>query len=159
MANWGVITLHLRGNVEGYRWAGSKYKWLRFITGRHDLPFYYPEEVEVQRGFLDCFLKDDDWAGWKAGKQPKVNMRLRKGDKGVNDASREKEWEQRQEAEWPIARTNYTRYYLTPDGNLVTKLPTGSAVLPYKALGTLNNPHVLEFRTSPFEEETELPVM
>ncbi|KIM97326.1 hypothetical protein OIDMADRAFT_130563, partial [Oidiodendron maius Zn] len=39
VANWGGINLHLRGNVEGYTWAGSKFKYLRFITGRHDLPF------------------------------------------------------------------------------------------------------------------------
>lgn len=39
VANWGGILLHLRGNVEGYTWASSKFKYLRFITGRHDLPF------------------------------------------------------------------------------------------------------------------------
>lgn len=39
VANWGGILLHLRGNVEGYVRAGSKFKYLRFITGRHDLPF------------------------------------------------------------------------------------------------------------------------
>lgn len=39
VANWGGILLHLRGNVEGYTWAGSKFKYLRFVTGRHDLPF------------------------------------------------------------------------------------------------------------------------
>jgi putative CocE/NonD family hydrolase len=47
VANWGGILLHLRGNVEGYTWAGSTFKYLRFITGRHDLPFYYHNEVEV----------------------------------------------------------------------------------------------------------------
>lgn len=43
--------LHLRGNVVGYTEAGSKQKWLRFITGRHDIPFYLPEFVAVQRSF------------------------------------------------------------------------------------------------------------
>ena len=156
VANWGGITLHLRGNVEGYNWAGSKHKWLRFITGRHDLPFYYPEEVEIQRGFLDCFLKDDDWTGWRAGKQSKVSVRLRKGDKGVNEAVKEKEWEQRPEAEWPIARTKYTKYYLTPDSRLQLMQSTDSATLSYKALGSLKDPQLLTFRTSPFEEETEV---
>ena len=156
VANWGGITLHLRGNVEGYNWAGSRYKWLRFITGRHDLPFYYPDEVETQRGFLDCFLKDDDWAGWKAGKQPRVNVRLRKGNKGVNDAAREREWAQRSEEEWPIARTEYTKYYLTPTFQLQPTPSTDSAAVCYKALGTLQDPQVLHFCTSPFEEETEI---
>jgi hypothetical protein len=34
IANLGGITLHLRGNVVGYMEAGSKNKWLWFISGR-----------------------------------------------------------------------------------------------------------------------------
>lgn len=156
VANWGGITLHLRGNVEGYTWAGSQHKWLRFITGRHDLPFYYLEEVEIQRGFLDCFLKDDDWAGWKAGKIPKVSIRLRKGDKGVNDALAEKNWISRPESEWPIARTDYQQWYLSPDLSLGRDPPSTSTVLAYKALGNLKEPQVLQFRTAAFKQETEI---
>jgi hypothetical protein len=75
--------LHLRGNVQGYLNAGSEYKYLRFITGRHDLPFYYQSEVEIQRSFLDAFLKDDDRVGWsERGKLPAVDMCIRKGDPG-----------------------------------------------------------------------------
>jgi hypothetical protein len=40
VANLGGITLHLRGNVVGYLEAQSKNKWLYFISGRHDIPFY-----------------------------------------------------------------------------------------------------------------------
>lgn len=156
VANWGGITLHLRGNVEGYNNAGSQHKWLRFITGRHDLPFFYPEEVEVQRGFLDCFLRDDDWAGWKSGKQPKVNIRLRKGDKGVNDAAREKAWELRAENEWPLARTQYTKYYLTSNNSLQPTAPEDSAVLSYKAPGSVEDQQLITFQTAPFETETEI---
>lgn len=35
--------LHVLGSdvsVEAYAGAGSKLKYLRFVTGRHDLPFY-----------------------------------------------------------------------------------------------------------------------
>lgn len=67
VANWGGICLHVRGNVEGWTWAGSERKFLRFITGRHDLPFYYHEEVEVQRSLLDAFLKGEDRDGWSTG--------------------------------------------------------------------------------------------
>jgi hypothetical protein len=38
VANWGGILLHLRGNIEGFVHAGSEFKYLRCITGRHDLP-------------------------------------------------------------------------------------------------------------------------
>ena len=155
VANWGGITLHLRGNVEGYTWAGSRNKWLRFITGRHDLPFYYPEEVEVQRSFLNAFLKDDDRAGWTSGKVPKVSIRLRKGDKGVNDATAEREWFSRTETEWPIARTQYTRYYLAPDLSLSENIPRSSSTLTYPALGTLANQHLVQFGT-PFQNQIEI---
>lgn len=156
VANWGGITLHLRGNVEGFTWAGSRHKWLRFITGRHDLPFYYPEEVDIQRGFLDCFLKDDDWAGWRAGKMPKVSIRLRKGDKGVNDAAAEKVWNSRWENEWPIARTVYKRFHLTPDCSLDEVPPSNESILSYKAPGTPQDPQILQFRSVAFREETEI---
>ena len=91
VANWGGILLHLRGNVQGYVNAGSDLKYLRFITGRHDLPFYYEEEVKLQRSFLDAFLKGDDRVGWsEKGKVPPVDVVLRKGDVGVNEAQAEK---------------------------------------------------------------------
>lgn len=156
MANWGGITLHLRGNIEGYNHAGSKQKWLRFITGRHDIPFYYPEEVEVQRGFLDAFLRDNDWAGWKAGKISKVSLRLRKGDKGVNNAAAEKDWADRNENEWPLARTVYTKYYLDCDQGLSKTSPSSYGTLTYKALGTLKDQQLLKFQTTAFQEETEI---
>lgn len=34
VANLGGIMLHLRGNVVGYEEAGTKHKWLYFISGR-----------------------------------------------------------------------------------------------------------------------------
>lgn len=49
VANLGGNTLHLRGNVMGYLEAGTKNKWLWFISGRHDLPFYLPHYVELQK--------------------------------------------------------------------------------------------------------------
>ena len=119
VANWGGILLHLRGNVQGYLNAGSELKYLRFITGRHDLLFYYDEEVELQCSFLDAFLKGDDRAGWSIkGKLPPVHMVIRKGDVGFNDVKAEKAYTRRSENEWLIARTRYRRYYLSPDMRL-----------------------------------------
>ncbi|KAL5001007.1 Alpha/Beta hydrolase protein [Aspergillus recurvatus] len=158
VANWGGILLHLRGNVEGYTQAGSELKYLRFITGRHDLPFYYKEEVDIQLSFLDAFLKGDDRAGWSSGAAPKVDIVLRKGDVGFNNAEAEKTYARRVEHEWPIARTQYTRFYLTPDRELLTTLPKqkGYSKLSYPALGSLENPSFVQFTTPPFEHETEI---
>ncbi|KAM3155235.1 hypothetical protein ABEW05_004240 [Botrytis cinerea] len=158
VANWGGILLHLRGNVNGYMWAGSKLKYLRFITGRHDLPFYYKKEVEIQKSFLDAFLKDDDRIGWSTpGKVSPVSVILRKGDVGYNNAEAESNYERREETEWPLAGTQYTKFYLTPEKTL-SKDPTASSAdkVSYDALGSLKNPKLVQFTSAPFEQETEI---
>ncbi|KAJ9649321.1 hypothetical protein H2199_000096 [Coniosporium tulheliwenetii] len=159
LANWGGILLHLRGNVEGYCHAGSDLKYLRFVTGRHDLPFYYKEEVEVQRSFLDAFLKGEDRVGWSVkGKLPPVDLVLRRGDVGFDDPENEKQYTRRTEQEWPIARTRYTKFFLTQNRELTTEEPPQDVrkKLSYKALGTLEDPQYLQFSTAPFEAETEI---
>ncbi|KAI0471636.1 X-Pro dipeptidyl-peptidase C-terminal non-catalytic domain-containing protein [Xylariaceae sp. FL0804] len=160
VANWGGILLHLRGNVEGYAHAGSRFKYLRFITGRHDLPFYYPDEVELQRGFLDAFLKGDDRVGWsEPGRVPPVTVTLRKGNVGFNNAEAEKAFAKRAEDAWPIPRTRYTKYHLAPDRSLADAPPAAAAEtaqVSYKALGTLKDPQAVSFTTAPFAAETEI---
>lgn len=162
VANWGGILLHLRGNIEGYVHAGSELKWLRIITGRHDLPFYYDEEVQVQRSFLDAFLKGEDHAGWTTGQVPPVDIVLRKGDVGFNNPAAERTYPRRAENEWPIARTEWKKWYLTPQRTLTADLDEVLAVstkrqkLSYKALGSLENPQLIQFTTRPFEHETEI---
>lgn len=159
VANWGGILLHLRGNIEGFIHAGSDFKYLRCITGRHDLPFYYSDEVEIQRSFLDAFLKGEDRIGWSVkGKLPPVDIVLRKGDVGFNDAKAEQQFQRRTENEWPLARTQYTKFYLTASKELTTRKPTKkcSAKLSYRALGTLDDPQLVQFTAQSFEKETEI---
>ncbi|RBQ81099.1 hypothetical protein FVER14953_06737 [Fusarium verticillioides] len=158
VGNWGGILLHLRGNIEGYIHAGSKFKYLRLITGRHDLPFYYEEEVEIQRSFLDAFLKGEDRVGWsQEGKVAPVSLVLRKGNVGFNDAEKEKAYPRREENEWPIARTQYKKLFLTPEQGLSWEEPkTERKKITYKALGTLEKPEVVQFSTPAFEAETEI---
>ncbi|UPL03061.1 hypothetical protein LCI18_013995 [Fusarium solani-melongenae] len=159
VANLGGSSLHLRGNVLGYLWAGSEFKHLRFITGRHDLPFYYHEEVEVQRSFLDAWLKGDDREGWtNKGAIPPVDLVLRKGNVGYNDPQAEKAYLRRKENEWPIARTQYTQFHLTPENTLQQDQP--KARLPmkktYNALGKGEPTDILTFTSAPFDSEIEI---
>ncbi|KAK4097285.1 alpha/beta-hydrolase [Parathielavia hyrcaniae] len=161
VGNWGGILLHLRGNIEGYTHAGSKFKYLRMITGRHDLPFYYDEEVEVQRSFLDAFLKGEDHVGWsQPGKVSPVSLIIRKGNVGFNNAEAERAYQRRDEAEWPLASTQYTRFHLTPDLTLQHEPPLPDdhkkAKLTYRGLGTMTDPQLLQFTTPPFPAETEI---
>lgn len=158
VGNWGGILLHLRGNVEGYMNAGSKKKYLRFITGRHDLPFYSPESVILQESFLNAFLKDEDREGWSTGEAPRVGLVLRKGDVGYNNPEAEKSYPVRYESDWPIPCTKYVKYYLTLTNGLSRDEPVSSGpseILSYKALGTLNAPQSVQFSTERFEREVE----
>ncbi|GFZ47209.1 hypothetical protein JCM24511_04952 [Saitozyma sp. JCM 24511] len=155
VANLGGILLHLRGNVNGYLEAGTPNKWLYFISGRHDLPFYLPHYVRLQRSFLDAWLKDEDRDGWKEGPNNSiaaVNLLVRKGNPGFNSTAAEATFKSRSEAEWPLARTEYKPYYLTKDGKLQSGKPSGEHVFELEALGR-SSPLTFEVT---FNEEIEI---
>jgi predicted acyl esterase len=156
VGNWGGILLHLRGNVEGYLQASSRYKFLRFITGRHDLPFYYDEEVQIQLSFLNAFLKGDDLDGWTRGSVSAVSMVLREGNVGYNDAKAERSYLRRDEKEWPIARTDYRKLYLSIDQALQWDVSQQKGKLSYPALGTIENQQTVRFTSAPFTTKTEI---
>jgi predicted acyl esterase len=157
VGNWGGMLLHLRGNVEGYMNAGSELKYLRFLTGRHDLPFYTPENVEIQKSFLDAFLKGHDTMGWSTGKAPKVGFAIRKGNVTFNDVEAEKAYPYRFEKEWPLPDTEYTKFYLTSGMELTTdhSQHKSDGQVSYRALGDLKNPQTVHFTTKPYKHETE----
>lgn len=105
--------------------TSSPYKFLRFVVGHHDLPFYYPHSARLQLSFLDAFLKDNDYDGWKVGQQPRVQLCMRKGDCGVDDQERELNFPSRAEADWPIPDTQYTKFFLMANQTLSqTPAPT-----------------------------------
>nr|OQO24355.1 hypothetical protein B0A51_06639 [Rachicladosporium sp. CCFEE 5018] len=158
VGNWGGILLHLRGNVEGFVNAGSAVKYLRFITGRHDLPFYTPECVELQKSFLDAFLKGDDPKGWSRGEQPLVEYKVRVGDVGFNDAAAEAIYPTRSAPAWPPPNTQYTKYYLTSSHELTASHDdaiTSQGTASFEALGNLKHPRLVSFTSKPFDSEVE----
>ncbi|MBT5050754.1 MAG: CocE/NonD family hydrolase [Rhodospirillaceae bacterium] len=136
--NWGGPGLHLRGNIEGYLAAASTEKWLSVHIGTHFESFYMPDYVAMQKRFLGHYLRGDD-NGWET--EPKVQISVR----GPNGAER------RMENEWPLARTEWTKWYLDGDAlSLETTAAAADASTPYEALGD-----GLNFTTPPFETETE----
>ncbi len=156
VGNWGGILLHLRGNVEGYVNVGSRHKYLRFITGRHDLPFYIKECVDLQHSFLDAFLKGNDPQGWSRGEPPKIGYKVRIGDVGFNDTAAETAFPIKYAQEWPLPGTKYIKYYLTKDQTLIQSPPQGEqSQLSYQALADLKNQHLIYFTSEPFEKECE----
>ena len=98
-ANIGGQGLHLRGNIEGFLQAGSKQKWLEIHGLEHWTHFYTSYGRAIQKRFYDHFLKGID-NGWE--KQPRVLLQVRYVDKFV----------ERAESEWPLARTNWMKFYL-----------------------------------------------
>ncbi|GAB1733832.1 hypothetical protein NU195Hw_g9005t1 [Hortaea werneckii] len=157
IANWGGNSLHLRGNIQGFTHAGSEFKYLRTIVGRHDLPFYSDEAVDLQKSWFDAWLKDDDRIGWtQKDYVPAVTLTLRKGDVGFNDPQSEKLYDSRDEAKWPIDRTKYTKFHLAPDRTLNKDKNSDVGEVSYPALGNINDQRFVQFATAPLVEETEI---
>jgi uncharacterized protein len=123
--NWGGHGLHLRGNVEGYVRSASSHKWLELHGLEHWTHFYTDYGVRLQKRFFGHFLKGED-TGW--AQQPPVLLQVRHVDGTFTE---------RGEEEWPIARTEWTRW----------ELGTGS----YDALGD-----GITFMGAPLDREVEI---
>jgi uncharacterized protein len=100
VGNWSGMALHLRGNTEAFMRAKTPHKKLRIHLGSHVHPFYTEEGRQDQTRFFDYWLKGVD-NGVMA--EPPVKLAIRRGaDK----------FEWRNEHEWPLARTRWTKLYL-----------------------------------------------
>jgi len=142
--NWGGAGLHLRGNIEGYVGAGSKHKYLQVHVGDHVTPFYSLEGRLVQKRFLEQWLKGIDTG---ITREPPVKLAIRYGHDHY-------EW--RYEKEWPIARTQWTEYYLDASkGSLATKPPREENSVSFEADPGAAKTRVT-FSTAPFEQDTEI---
>ena len=138
-ANWGGQGLHLRGNVEGYLKAGSRQKWLEVHGGDHWSLFYTDYGIALQKQFFGHFLKGEK-NGW--AERPPVQLQVR----GVDGFT------QRQEQQWPIERTEWTRFYLHPfDCSLRTEPPKEPGTITYGP-----SEEGVTFMSSPLARDTEI---
>ena len=136
--NWSGHNLHLRGNTEGFVRAASKHKKLRIHTGTHYHAFYTEEGRRDQLRWFDYWLKGIDTGIMD---EPPVKLLIRTGGGGMND------YKFRFENEWPLKRTQWTRFYLRADqkkpapepmsceGSLLKQAPAKRAALTYSATG------------------------
>ena len=172
--NWSGHNLHLRGNTEGYNRAASKHKKLRIHTGTHYHAFYTEEGRMDQLRWFDYWLK-----GIETGImiEPPVKLMIRTGGGTMKD------YKFRFENEWPLARTQWTKFYLRADmaepasdaqveGELQREAPAKSAAVTYSATGTSHagvasasstmlsagpqNRTGVSFVTAPMPEDTEV---
>lgn len=137
--NWGGHGLHLRGATEGFLRAASPQKWLEIHGGEHWTGFYTDYGVALQKRFFDHFLKglDNGWAD-----QPAVHLRVRHVDGTFVD---------RDEHEWPLARTQWTRRFLNPAAMALDDEPAVADAVTFDALGD-----GVTFWTPPLEAQTEI---
>ena len=137
--NWGGHGLHLRGNTEAFVRAASSQKWLELHGLEHWTHYYTDYGVGLQKLFFAHYLQGDD-NGWPD--RPPVILNVRRADGFV----------QRSEAEWPLARTVWTRLYLDPERRRLVDEP-----LPDEAMVIYDvSEDGVTFTSAPFEKETEI---
>jgi predicted acyl esterase len=138
-ANWGGQGLHPRGNFEAFVRASSAEKYLEVHGIEHWTEFYTAYGVALQQRFFARYLKGDR-AAWDD--QPRVQLQVRHLDRFVGRA----------EAEWPLARTQWTKRYLDlAQRTLVDAPPHAALSVGFAALGD-----GLTFIAPPLAAQTEL---
>ena len=139
-ANWGGQGLHTRGNFEAFMRAPSKQKWLEAHGDTHWLEFYTDYGVRLQKRFFGHFLRGED-TGWS--KQPRVQLLIRHP---------EGKFVERHEHEWPLARTQWNKFYLDPHRRSLVLESAGTAAhIDYEALS-----EGVTFSTGPLKEPMEI---
>jgi predicted acyl esterase len=138
-ANWAGQGLHPRGNFEAFAQAATEQKWLEVHGLEHWTHFYTDYGVRLQKEFFDHFLKgiSNGWAH-----QSRVHLNIRH----VNG-----EFAERDEKEWPLARTKWTTYYLDASNKTLLASPGPSAHVVYPGKGK-----GVTFLTPPLADETEI---
>jgi len=138
-ANWGGQGLHPRGNFEGFVRSASKQKWLEAHGLEHWTHFYTDYGVALQKKFFGHFLKGEK-TGWD--NQPKVLLQVRHPDKFV----------ERQEKEWPLKRTKWTKFFIDPaTSSMSTRRNSKKSQVTYNGFGD-----GVTFLTEPLKKSTEI---
>jgi len=116
--------LHTMGSFRAFEKAKSKHKWVYTHRTGKWVAYYSPEVQEMTKNFMDCFLKDDTSSGFLD--TPPVRLEVR--------SSGDESHEIRCENEWPIARTQYTKLYLSePPQSLSLDKPENHREVVYPA--------------------------
>jgi len=135
--NWGGLGMHLRGNVTAFAEAASTEKWLEMHTDTHFASMYLPEAVALQQRFFDHFLKGEA-NGWDRERRLLLTIRDPRGP------------ERRKESEWPLARTDWTPYWLDTKAGTIAREPAGEGSVAYEAQS-----QGVTLMSAPFDADTE----
>lgn len=139
-ANWGGMGIHPRGNFLAFTEAAAEQKWLEVHGDTHWSLFSSNYGLDLQKRFFDHFLKGVD-NGWDSMPPVKLNVRHSDGRFVTRD-----------EQEWPLARAQWTRYYLDASTlKLGASVPEKPASATYEGFG-----EGVIFRTEPLVNDTEI---
>lgn len=136
----GWCHFHLRGSLEGYRRIRSTRKWLRIHRDMEWPDTYNPHNLTDLRHFYDRYLREIR-NGWEF--TPKVRYDLM--DAYGFDLVHNKE-----EGEFPLARTEYRKLYLDASGTMSDEEVAQAGELVYDPK---TDTAVFEYT---FQEDTEL---
>ncbi len=139
-ANWGGQGLHPRGNFEAFSRAASPEKWLEVHGIEHWTHFYTNYGLALQKKFMAHFLKGEK-SGWEA--MPRVLLQVRHPGEHFTE---------RHEAEWPLARTQWTKQFLDFNQLTLTSDPQNiNTQISYDGFGD-----GVTLMTPPLSESTEI---
>jgi predicted acyl esterase len=134
-------SLHLRGAVHSFMNVRSRNKWMRFHRDFEWPDFNNPKYMGDLKLFMDRFLKNIH-NGWEM--TPRIRM-------GVTDAYEFDYQVDRPETEYPLERTEYTRFYLDASNGTLNRSPLEKeANVSYDAKSGESNFDIT------FDEETEI---
>ena len=150
--------IHIRGGSEVYLLAASEHKKLWVEAGHEYARAYSPEVFEQHLRFFDYWLKGIE-NGVMDEPPIRVDLRLPRDADNPKGA-----WKTRFEDEWPIARTQYVRYYLdatdpSGDGVLLDAPPAQARSTSYSAEVAADaacDTYGVSFLSEPLEADTEL---
>jgi len=139
VGSWGALSIHLRGNVEGFVGAAAEKKYLSVVNGSGYVYFHSEAGREHQRRFFDHVLKGEG----DLGQEPRVRLEVRHVD-GTSHL--------RGEDAWPLPATQWQKLYLDPGAQtLGAGPPAGEVTATYRGFE-----EGITFRTEPFTEATEI---
>jgi len=102
-ASFSDHCLHTMGSFRAFEKAKSNHKWVYTHRTGKWVAYYSRDVQKMTKDFMDCFLKDDTSSGFLD--TPPVRLEVRSSLDEIHEV--------RYEHEWPLARTQYTKLYLS----------------------------------------------
>ena len=138
----GWCHIHLRGSLEGFRRIRSRRKWLRIHRDMEWPDTYSPDNLMELKRFYDRYLKNIR-NGWEFTPRVRHDLMDAYGFDYISN---------KEENEWPIARTEYKKLYLDVANNALCEEETAEEK-EFSYDPKSEEPVVFEYT---FKEDTEL---